>query len=96
MQIKIGGMQGLFLCATFFISVYPGLHIAITIVQHACHRVPKRVLKMSTYRLQIFPVKYYYLQPLQPCEDQSIRGKLEKPICKHVLANFATFMGTRL
>ena len=31
------------------IFVKPGLHIVITIAQHACDRVLKRVLKLSTY-----------------------------------------------
>ena len=39
------------------ISVKPSLHVVITIAQHACDRVLKRVLKLSTYRLQIFLVK---------------------------------------
>ena len=41
-----------------FISVKPDLHIVVTIAQHACDRVLRRVLKLSTYRLQIFLVKY--------------------------------------
>ena len=60
MQRKIGGMQGLFFRS--FISVKPDLHIVVTIAQHACDRVPKRFLKLSTYRLQIFLVKYEYLR----------------------------------
>ena len=56
----------------------PGLHLnkVMTITEHACDYVLKRVLKLSSYRLQIFPVKYEYLQSLQLCEDQGIRGKL--------------------
>ena len=77
MQINIGGMQDLLLCATYFILDKPGLHIVVTTAKHACVRVLKRVLMLSTYRLQIFPVKY---------EFQGIRGKLKKPVRKHVLA----------
>ena len=65
-----------------FILVKPGLHIVITIAQHACDRVLKRVLKLSGFRLQIFLVNYEYLRSLQLCEDQGIRGKLEKPVLK--------------
>ena len=61
-----------------FILVKPGLHIVVTIAQHACNRVLKRVLKLSAYRSQIFLVKYECLRSLQLCEDQGIRGKLQK------------------
>ena len=74
--------------------VKPGLHIVVTIAQNACDRVLKRGLKLSTYRLQIFLVKY--LRSLQLWADQGIRGKLKKPVCKHVLAMLTTFMDTRL
>ena len=40
------------------IPVEPDLYIVATIAQHACKRVLKRVLKLSTDRLQIFLVKY--------------------------------------
>ena len=63
-----------------FISVEPGLHIVVTIAQHAWDRFLKRVLRLSTYQLQIFLVKYEYLRSLQLCEDRSIRGKLKKPV----------------
>ena len=66
--------------------VKPGLHVVVTIAQHASDHVLKRVLKLSMYRLQIFLAKYEYLSSLQLCEDQGIRGKLKKPVCKHVLA----------
>ena len=83
-----------------FTSVKPDLHIALTAAQHACDRVLKRVLKPSTYRLQIFLVKYEYLRSLQLCEDQGIRGKLKKSVSKHVLTTqltiFTTYMETRL
>ena len=79
-----------------FILVNPCLHVVTIIVQHACDRVLKRVLKLSTYRLQIFLVKYEYLRLLQLCEDEGIRGKLKKPVRKHVLAILATYMETKL
>ena len=49
--------------------VKPGLHIVVIIAEHACDHVLKRVLKLSTYRLQAFLVKYEYLRSLQLCED---------------------------
>ena len=79
-----------------FISVNPGLYIVVTIAQHACDLVLKRVLKLSTYQLQIFILKYEYPRSLQLCEDPGIRGKLKKPISKHVLEILATYMETRL
>ena len=36
--------------------IKPGLPIVITISEHGSDDVPKRVLKLSTYRLQIFLV----------------------------------------
>ena len=56
----------------------PGLHIIVTIAEHASDVAPKRVLRLSIHRLQIFLVKYGYLQSLQPCEDQGIHEKLKK------------------
>ena len=44
-----------------FISVALDLHIVVTIAHHSCDHVLKRVLKLSTYRLEIFLVKYEYL-----------------------------------
>ena len=38
-----------------------GLHIVVTIAKHACDHVLKSVLKLSTYRLQIFLLKYAML-----------------------------------
>ena len=40
--------------------------------------------------------EYDYLRSLQICEDQRIRGKLKRPLRKHVLAILTTFMETRL
>ena len=74
----------------------PGLHIVVTVAEHACDQVLKRVLKPSTHRLQIFLVKYEYLRSLQLCEEQSTGGKFKKRVCKHVLAILTTYMETRL
>ena len=68
-----------------FILVEPGLHIVVTIARHAYDRLLKRVSKLSTYRLQIFLVKYEYLRSLQLCEDQGIHGKL-KNTCSQTYA----------
>ena len=77
---------------TFYLK--PGLHIVVTVAEHASDHVLKRVFKLSTHRLQIFLVKYEYLQSLQLCEDQA--GKFEKRVCKHVLVILTTYMETRL
>ena len=55
----------------------PGLHIVVTIAEYAPDVAPKRMLRLSIQRLQIFLVKYEYLQSLQVCEDQGIREKLK-------------------
>ena len=59
------------------VSLKPGLHIVVTIAELASDDAPKRILKLSTHRLQIFLVKYKCLSSLQLCEDQGIREKLK-------------------
>ena len=54
----------------------PGLHIVVTIAEHACDHVLKRVLKLLIYRSQTFLVKYKHMRSLQLCEDQGIPEKL--------------------
>ena len=73
----------------------PGLHLdkVVTIAEHACNHVLKRVLKLSAYRLQIFLVKYEYLRSLQLCEDQGIRGKLKKRVCTNVCLRSSQLIG---
>ena len=68
----------------------------VTITEHACDHVLKRILKLSTYRLQIILVKYEYLRSLLRWEDQGIPGKLKKRVRWHVLAIFTTYMETWL
>ena len=75
-------MKQVFFCS----SLKPGLHIVVTIAEHACDDVLKRVFKLLIYRLQIFLVKYEHCNHLQLCEDQAIREKLKKRVCNHVLA----------
>ena len=68
----------------------------LTIPEHACDHVLKRVLKLLINRLKIFLVKYEYLGSLQLCVDQGIPGKLKKRVRNHVLAILTTYMETRL
>ena len=35
-------------------NVKPGLHIVVTVAEHACNDASKRILKLSIYPLQIF------------------------------------------
>ena len=74
----------------------PGLHTVVTITEHASDDAPKRILKLPTYRLHIFLVKYEYLRSLQFCKDQDIPGKLRRRVRKHVLSILTTYMETRL
>ena len=74
----------------------PGLHIVVTIAERASDDSSKRVLRLSTNRLQIFFVTYEYLRSLLLCEDQGIREKLKKRVCNHMLAILATYMETML
>ena len=76
----------------------PGLHIVVTIAEYASDDAPiyaKRILTLSTHRLQIFLEKNEYLRSLQLCEDQVPREKPKKRVCNHVLAILTTFMETR-
>ena len=75
-------------------SPYTGIVVRITKRAYDC--VLKRVLKLSTYRLQIFFVKYEYLRSLELYEDHGIHGKLLKRVRKHMLAILATYMEARL
>ena len=58
--------------------------MVITIAEHASDDAPKRILKPSSYRLQIFLVKYEYLRYLQLCEDQNIREKAFKKVLANI------------
>ena len=74
-----------------------GLHNVVTIAEYAFDEyAPKRILRLSIHRLQIFLVKYEYLRSLQLCKDQGIRENLEKRVYNHVLAILTTYMETRL
>ena len=69
----------------------PGLHMVVTIAEHASHDAQKRILRLS----MLF-VKYEHLRSLQRCDDQGMRmrEKLKKPVCNHVLAILTTYMET--
>ena len=47
--------------ATRVLNIKPGLHIVVTIAEHVCDDAPMGIIKLSTYRLQIFLVKDQYL-----------------------------------
>ena len=74
----------------------PGLHVVVTIAEHVCDYVSKRVLKLLKYQLQIFLVKDHYLESLQLYGDQFIPGQLKKRAHQHVLPIFNNYMETRL
>ena len=75
-------------------AIKPGLHIVVKVAEHACDDASKRILKPSTYRLQIFLVKDQYLRSLPPHRDQTIAGQLQKHVLKHMLAILTTYMET--
>ena len=56
----------------------------------------KRILKPSTYRLQIFLVKDQYLRSLLSHGDQTIAAQLEKHVLKPMCVIITTYMETRL
>ena len=74
----------------------PGFHIVVRVVERACDDASKRILKPSTYRLQIFLVRDQYLRSLLPHGDQDIAGQFEKHVLKPMLAILTTYMETRL
>ena len=74
----------------------PGLYIVVRAAEHACDDTSKRILKLSTYRLQIFLGKDQYLSSLQQYGDQAIAGQLEKHVLKPMLAILTAYMETRL
>ena len=77
-------------------TLKPGLHIVVRVAERACDNASKRVLKPSTYRLQIFLVKDQYLRSLLPHGDQAIAGQLEKHVLKPMPLILTTYMETRL
>ena len=77
-------------------SLKPGLHIVVRIAEHACDDASKRILKLSTYRLKLFLVKYQNLLPLQPFRVQTISVQLKIHVRDYVLAILTTYMKTRL
>ena len=78
------------------LKIKPGLLIVVTIAEHTSDDAPKRILRLSTHRMQIFLVKYEYQRSSLLCEDQVPRGKPKKGVCSHVLAILMSYMETRL
>ena len=78
------------------IAFMPGLHIVVRAAKYACDDASIRILKPSTYRLQIFLVRDQYLRSLLPHRDQAIAGQLEKHVLKSMLVILTTYMETRL
>ena len=58
----------------------------MTIAQYTCDHVPKRVLKLSTYRLQIFLLKYGYVKTKEYVESLKI--------CSQIYASDPCNLGT--
>ena len=73
-------------------KIKPGLHldIVVTVAEHACDHVLKRVLRLSAYRFQIFLLKYEYLRSLQLLTKAYVES------LKNMLAILTTAMETRL
>ena len=78
--IPIGRIKGV-----LNFNLKPGLHIVVRVAEHACDDASKRILKPSTYRLQIFLVTDQYLRSLLPHGDQAIAEQLEKHVLKPML-----------
>ena len=77
------------------IRVKPGLHIVITIPQHACSHVPCSEESFNAVSIPIAYISCEYLRSLQLCEDHEICGKIKRRVCKDVLVIIATHMETR-
>ena len=73
----------------------PGLHIVVRVAEHACEDSSKRILKPSTYRLEIFLVRDQYLRPLLLHGDQTIAEQLKKHALKPMRAILKTYIETR-
>ena len=73
-----------------------GLHMVVRVAEYACDDVSKRILKPSSYLVQIFLVRDQYLRSLLPHGGQAIAGQLEKHVLKPMLAILTTHMETRL
>ena len=82
-------------CGLNYGLLKPGLHIVVRVAEHACDDASKRILKPSTYRLQICLVRDQYLRSLLPHRDQTIIGQLEKYVLKPMLAILRTYMCSR-
>ena len=72
----------------------PVLHIFVRVAEHACDDASKRILKLSTYRLKIFLVKYQNLRPLQRFRVQTLSVQLKIHVRDYVLAILTTYVET--
>ena len=75
----------------------PGLHMVVRVAEHACDDASKRILKPSTYRLQIFLVRNQYLRSLLPHGDQGIAEVWQEIKCycrilAHILRNIESIL----
>ena len=61
--------------------------VVVRVAEHACDDPSKRILKPSTYRLQMFIVRDQYLRSLLAHGDQIIAGQLEKHVLKPIAAD---------
>ena len=84
-------------------STLPRIHVhiqlsecTIRVAEHVCDDASKRILKPSTYRLQIFLVRDKYLRSSLPQREQATAGQLEKHVLKPMVAILTTYMETRL
>ena len=66
--------------------------MVVWVAEHACNDASKRILKLTTYRLQIFLGKDQYLSSLQQYGDQAIAGQLEKHVLKPMLAILTNYI----
>ena len=74
-----------YLFVSVLLPLKPDLHMVVRVAEHASEDASKRILKPSTYRLQISLVRDQYLRSLLPHGDQTIAGLLEKHVPKPML-----------
>ena len=77
-------------------NLKPGLHIVVSVGEHACDYASKRILKLPKYRLKIFLFEISKPIPLQRFRVQTISVQLNIHVRDHVLAILTTYMETRL
>ena len=83
------------------VSLRPGLHVVVTIPEHASDVAPKRILRLLIHRLQYFLPRNMNAVACDhnnyvKTKDKGIREKLKKRVCNGVLAILTIYMETRL